>query len=319
MIPWGFTSIVDHNGAACSLGLVVCAQDPQLIDRLLGNGGYVGLLCNCSEIPRFVATGVSLRGGEFAIVASPDDGALRGSGDRHPGRNPVVPANLPTDYRPEQSDCLVFLVPPPLVDEMFAFLGRGAGVQQLVHHVPFPMSPELFDLCQMVGDQMHSLSPRDTSSLEAVDEMSMEVFTLLLRGIALRERALEQLAPARETTLRDLVAAMQRARATIERDYEREDAIAWAAAAAGMSLHHFSRVFRAAYEMTPGRFVSRVRLAAAAKLLRDGVSATDAAANVGYASLSSFTHAFYDQFGQTPGRFARSARQENEQAATSPR
>ncbi|WP_435123302.1 helix-turn-helix transcriptional regulator [Micromonospora tulbaghiae] len=71
-----------------------------------------------------------------------------------------------------------------------------------------------------------------------------------------------------------------------------------------MSPFHFHRVFRMLTAVTPGRFLTAVRMAEAKRrLLRSDASATDISMAVGYSSFGTFTTQFTRLVGVSPGRF----------------
>ncbi|WP_370584902.1 helix-turn-helix transcriptional regulator [Micromonospora sp. ANENR4] len=71
-----------------------------------------------------------------------------------------------------------------------------------------------------------------------------------------------------------------------------------------MSPFHFHRVFRMLTAVTPGRFLTAVRMAEAKRrLLGSDASATDISMAVGYSSFGTFTTQFTRLVGVSPGRF----------------
>jgi AraC family transcriptional regulator len=73
-----------------------------------------------------------------------------------------------------------------------------------------------------------------------------------------------------------------------------------------LSKFHFCRVFSAATGVSPGRYLSAVRIYQAKRLLvTTSMSVTDIAFAVGYNSLGSFCNHFADSVGIAPGRFRR--------------
>ncbi|MCH9681587.1 MAG: AraC family transcriptional regulator [Deltaproteobacteria bacterium] len=78
---------------------------------------------------------------------------------------------------------------------------------------------------------------------------------------------------------------------------------------AGLSLHHFHRVFRGLTGESVMGFVRRLRLERAAQRLRFGDRpVTEVAFGSGYGSHEAFTRAFRSRFGQSPSDYRSTAR-----------
>ena len=78
------------------------------------------------------------------------------------------------------------------------------------------------------------------------------------------------------------------------------------AASALLSRFHFSRVFRDATGVSPGRFLYALRIYQAKRLLTStSLSVTEISFAIGYNSLGSFTNRFTDSVGISPSRFRR--------------
>ena len=75
----------------------------------------------------------------------------------------------------------------------------------------------------------------------------------------------------------------------------------------GASLRTIQRKFLNETGMPLSEWRQVARLMAAAALLLDGSSVTDAALEAGYSGVSAFIHAFRCKFGQTPSSFRRAA------------
>jgi len=74
--------------------------------------------------------------------------------------------------------------------------------------------------------------------------------------------------------------------------------------AVGCSPFHLSRTFSSATGMTIPQYIRQLRMERAAELLRSGkFNVTEAALEVGYASLSHFSQAFHETFGCCPGLY----------------
>lgn len=73
-----------------------------------------------------------------------------------------------------------------------------------------------------------------------------------------------------------------------------------------LSRFHFCRVFREATGVSPGRYLSAVRIYQAKRLLvSTSLSVTEISLAIGYNSLGSFTNRFTESVGASPTRFRR--------------
>jgi len=80
---------------------------------------------------------------------------------------------------------------------------------------------------------------------------------------------------------------------------------------ASVSERHLRRRFQETYGTTPRRYLTEIRLARAAELLRAGVLGVDQIAHtIGYHSLAAFDKSFKRLYGMTPSEFRRKATDE---------
>lgn len=94
--------------------------------------------------------------------------------------------------------------------------------------------------------------------------------------------------------------------AHMRESYSEPLSLADIARSAMLSRFHFSRVFREATGISPGRFLSAVRIYEAKRMLAStSLSVTDISLAVGYNSLGSFTNRFTESVGLSPSRFRR--------------
>lgn len=99
---------------------------------------------------------------------------------------------------------------------------------------------------------------------------------------------------------------IKRAIECIWKRYEEPLTIADLARSAILSKYHFCRTFARATGVTPGRFLSAVRIYQAKRLLSStSLNVTDISFAVGFNSLGSFTNRFTESVGISPGRFRR--------------
>jgi AraC-like DNA-binding protein len=97
--------------------------------------------------------------------------------------------------------------------------------------------------------------------------------------------------------------------AILRRDYRSRISIDRLAAEAAMSLTAFHKHFKHMTSLSPGQYQKRLRLIEARRLMLDeGFSATSAALEVGYESISQFTREYGRMFQAPPKRDAMRAR-----------
>ena len=112
-------------------------------------------------------------------------------------------------------------------------------------------------------------------------------------GAALRSLA------APDSTLSYLAAAM----AILREDYRSRITVERLAAAAAMSLTAFHKHFKRVTSLSPGQYQKRLRLVEARRLMLDeGFSASSAAFEVGYESISQFTREYARLYNAPPKR-----------------
>jgi AraC-like DNA-binding protein len=133
-------------------------------------------------------------------------------------------------------------------------------------------------------------------------------------ALALETRAAEVLASvaeASETERPRLFRASQLAwygrriddaRSLLEARLAEPHSLASLGGSAGMSPYHFARIFRELTGCPPHRYLLRMRLQRARRLLQDGWSVTAACYEVGFANLSHFVRQFRRAYGRTPSR-----------------
>jgi len=99
-------------------------------------------------------------------------------------------------------------------------------------------------------------------------------------------------------------ARLRRAVDYISANLDEEITLAQLAEVAGLSVFHFARTFTRAMGVSPGRYVSRMRLEKAmAEIAAGKLSLAEIAFKAGFSSQSSFTTAFHRMSGLTPGEY----------------
>jgi AraC-like DNA-binding protein len=107
--------------------------------------------------------------------------------------------------------------------------------------------------------------------------------------------------PKHQDTLEFHSLAVQRVISAIRVRLDENISLAEMASVAYMSRYHFNRIFRQVTGLPPRRFLSKLRVEAAAQmLLNTDSSVTDICLDVGYTSLGTFVRRFSDVLGISP-------------------
>ena len=113
--------------------------------------------------------------------------------------------------------------------------------------------------------------------------------------------------PARRWATRtDLMVQIARAEQFMRESLLGEVSILEAAAVAGLSLHHFIRLFHQVYGVSPRAFVARLQFERAKQLLGESQwSVLAIAAKIGFENASAFSRFFKNHAGCTPTEYRR--------------
>jgi AraC family transcriptional regulator len=133
-----------------------------------------------------------------------------------------------------------------------------------------------------------------------------EVVLMVLRRVPdSGERDLDRMALMRGDTAPAVVPpAVLRAIGSIRERYYEQITLADLAAEVFVSPFHFSRIFAKATGVTPGRFLTAVRLFEAKRLLlTTSLTVSDIVCSVGYSSVGTFTSRFANAVGMTPTQY----------------
>jgi AraC family transcriptional regulator len=202
----------------------------------------------------------------------------------------VSGSSVPRGYRhanPYPEDvCLSFAFTPEVLEEG---LGR---VPSDLH------SPRL-----SASSTTAYLKRRVDNSFESFDPVAVEAVTF--------DAAVAFLLPERESKTKFEIdrqfswhsARIDRACALVWEHFDQQHSLSSLAREAGMSTFHFARVFKQLVGESPNQYLVRRRLAAAARMLREGATVTGAAFDSGFRNLSHFIRVFKRRLGVSPGRF----------------
>lgn len=102
----------------------------------------------------------------------------------------------------------------------------------------------------------------------------------------------------------DLLVHLRRARDHVDAHFADDLDLTTLAEVAGMSRHHFVRVFGQVYGRPPMTYLAERRVERAQDLLRwANLTVTEVCHAVGYSSLGSFSSRFREVVGETPSAF----------------
>jgi AraC family transcriptional regulator len=141
---------------------------------------------------------------------------------------------------------------------------------------------------------------------EWLDEQSLVLLAIMLESESTVRRCIDRLPRARHSTRLEMFRRVHLGRDYLHANLGRPVLLAEAAHAAAMSRFHFLRAFLAVFATTPRGYVTNERLRRAAALLGNTrLTVTDIAAQVGFASLTSFVNLFHRRFGVPPTHYRR--------------
>jgi AraC-like DNA-binding protein len=136
----------------------------------------------------------------------------------------------------------------------------------------------------------HAATARDPTPNLAKDVLLAQALSALFVGHSV-ERPTRT--PARAST--------QRAQEYLREHFAERVRLSTLAALVGISRFHFIRTFARDTGLTPHAFQDQLRIAHGLRLLKQGLSATEAAAGAGYSDQSHFNRALKRSHGVTPG------------------
>jgi AraC family transcriptional regulator len=145
-------------------------------------------------------------------------------------------------------------------------------------------------------------------ALRTTATIGFEVGLIMLRSVATLGHHTEFDDPPRQPALdrveKSVRPAVLQAISSIQQRYFEPITLADLAAEVFVSRFHFSRIFADATGVTPGRFLTAVRLFEAKRLLlTTSLNVSDIVCSVGYSSVGTFTSRFSQAVGMTPTQY----------------
>lgn len=155
--------------------------------------------------------------------------------------------------------------------------------------------------------QLHAhIADGMTSRLWFDEQYNLILESLLQKHLQIAGE-IEQLPFARSATRLEIHQRLHRARDYLESCFTEPVSLERLASVACLSRHHFLRLFKATFGMTPHRYMTEVRLQRARRLLGEtGTPVSCICREVGFENESSFARLFRRRFGCPPTRLRRS-------------
>jgi AraC-like DNA-binding protein len=149
--------------------------------------------------------------------------------------------------------------------------------------------------------QLHAGITSGLASQLWLDERCNSIMEFLLQTRRQVLTEVERLPLVKPSTRTEIYKRLCRAKDYMESCYEEPVTLTTLAEVACLSRHHFLRLFKEAFDITPHRYLTDVRLRHARKLIEEkGYAVARACHLVGFENQSSFSRLFRRRFGQSP-------------------
>jgi AraC-like DNA-binding protein len=134
-----------------------------------------------------------------------------------------------------------------------------------------------------------------------LDEQFNELMKLLLKTHGCIVKEIERLPFVRSSTRNEIYRRLHRAKDYLDSCFAEPITLSQVSKIACLSPHHFLRLFKETFRLTPHRYLTDFRLRRACHLLAATDSrVTDICRTVGFENESSFTRLFHRRFGCSP-------------------
>jgi AraC family transcriptional regulator len=216
----------------------------------------------------------------------------------HPGAVTVVPKGTPVGWWwNEPLGCSVLALDDGYLSDLTGLALDGRDGQPKLQFSERPQDDAIASIAGMMAG--FASARGETHDPAWTDSLARVLALHLLRNYAANE---DEAPPAQPAASR----AVAKAIAFIEEHYQSDLRIEDIAEAACLSPFHFSRLNRRETGLSPHRYLIRVRVEAARRLLSGSgsVNLSEVASAVGFYDQSHLTRHFRRAFGTTPGRRA---------------
>ena len=209
-----------------------------------------------------------------------------------PGDVCIVPPDTPHDGAPETEDGYTYRMIYPAPDVVARVTADVFGVAPVLPRFPGITFADRAVSARLGG--MHRTLQAIPCPLARQSAVVGALGDLIRRHASLTRMPIEQ---------RGVPLALAQAKMAIDDDPAAAHELPALAGLADQSPYQFIRAFRRAYGMTPHAYVTDRRVALARRVLRAGITPSEAAARTGFCDQSHLNRAFKARYGVTPGIF----------------
>ncbi|NIB45034.1 helix-turn-helix transcriptional regulator [Pseudomaricurvus alkylphenolicus] len=179
--------------------------------------------------------------------------------------------------------------------ELMRFLRRDEDTKDSITQL-FPVDGKLVDLVR----QLLKLDPDDFLYLLEIETISTNI---LLQSIKMLREQSATTGSAHKFRNQD-IDKLTNVKSLLESDYSHQFSLDYLSRHAGLNRRKLTEGFKGLFGSTVNEYLLRQRMINAADMLKQGVSATEVAHQVGYKEQSSFTRAFKRYYNILPRDFA---------------
>jgi AraC-like DNA-binding protein len=169
--------------------------------------------------------------------------------------------------------------------------------------VTIPSTPEIEYMHGQIYRRALAINPNERLRLE---DLLIHLLERMFGHLA-NKRKLEPPAPISRREIELYLPMIERGKAYVHGNFQKEIGLAEIARHAFLSPYHFSRLFRHYTSFSPHQYLLEVRLSHAVRLLRNtSLSVTEIGFDSGFNSLDHFIATFTRRFRKSPLKFRRS-------------
>jgi AraC family transcriptional regulator len=178
--------------------------------------------------------------------------------------------------------------------------------QLLDNHFQVPMQAMAFHnrlvlKSNAMMSTIKSVRQKDLSTSVHFEQKLEELIRIVLDEELELRKLTQRIPTIKSSTKKEILKRLTLSTDFIYSNYTRNVSLEEIAAASCLSKFHFLRLFKTAFNKTPGEFIDELRIKKALELIRNSkLGIAQIAANIGYTNSSSFSRMFKNRVGRYP-------------------